>query len=58
MHEFPVRQDLISQIGDIARPPDARVRQVRIGIGGTVEPQLQECLSASLSQRGSRGLTA
>ncbi len=23
MHEFPVCQDLISQIGDIARPPDA-----------------------------------
>jgi hydrogenase nickel incorporation protein HypA/HybF len=42
MHEFAICQALISQIGDIARPRDAQVRQVRIGIGplSGVEPQL------------------
>jgi hydrogenase nickel incorporation protein HypA/HybF len=42
MHEFSICRALISQIGDVARPRDAQVRQVRIGIGplSGVEPQL------------------
>jgi hydrogenase nickel incorporation protein HypA/HybF len=42
MHEFAICKALISQIGDIARPRDAQVRQVLIGIGplSGVEPQL------------------
>jgi hydrogenase nickel incorporation protein HypA/HybF len=42
MHEFSICQALVSQIGDIARPRDAQVRQVRVGIGplSGVEPQL------------------
>lgn len=44
MHEFSICQAIISQIGGIAGPRDARVRQVRIGVGplSGVEPQLLE----------------
>jgi len=46
MHEFSICQALISQIGDIARPRDAQVRQVRIGVGplSGIEPQLLKSL--------------
>jgi hydrogenase nickel incorporation protein HypA/HybF len=44
MHEFAICQALVSQIGNIAGPRAARVRQVRIAIGplSGVEPRLLE----------------